>query len=200
VLTLEDLDRLRRMDPVDLDGSTVPDFDLYLHNNLREESRKGKRTELQVRSDTAKGIGFEHVLLEHLDPPIFQQAAPAMENARDLRYSLRMKDFLYRERPVQVKTITRLHGSYAYLGESMLASIMKCFQFNDFFVFGISEPLGDRNEGSSLFRHRPAFAISTSTLRLSIRTQDGSYINLDGLSRRPDHFQPICRELLDEDD
>lgn len=190
-----DLDIIRNLDPARFDGSDLPGFETVLKNNINEEvRRKRTRTPLQIRSDTAKGLGFEKFLR---DTEIFTDAAPIVENPREqLKYKDRQKDFWYGKQAVQVKTITKVLGTSAYLNSSMHDSIMKSIKLNDFFIFGIAQIHGSRDEGCTVFTYAPGFAISSETLELSIRIQDeSSYINLDGLARRPDHFQLLCEKV-----
>jgi hypothetical protein len=192
LLKEKDVQILRNMLPETLDGTLVPDFDQVLKNNQKENIKKGSpRTPLQVLSDTAKGIGFEfYMSLSGL----FTQAAPIVEDPRKLNYSDRQKDFWYDGKSVQVKTISRLYGSYAYVSEAMAQSIWKSLDLNDFYLFGVSEIVGERDSGATTFTHEPAFVISSDVLK-RILQPGKTHIDVTDMHKRPDHYISLNQKL-----
>lgn len=187
-----DVRKLRGLQPETLDGSLIPNFTTILSNNNRENERKGSpRTSLQVLSDSAKGLGFEFYLSL---TGLFETAAPVVEDARTLDYALRQKDFWYGDKAVQIKSLTRMYGSYAYLTEHMVSSVLKSVDLNDFFIFGISQIQGERNDGSTMFTHEPGFAISSETLK-GLLHSGRDYIDVTDMHKRPDHYISLNRQL-----
>jgi hypothetical protein len=198
MLLQNDLETLMGLSPETLDGSLSEGFNQIVANNCQEEQRKrrDRRTPNQIISDTAKGIGFEHYVNQ---TGMFEVVSPIVENPREnLKYSERQKDFRYNGKAVQVKTISKVLGLDAYLGNRMRLSIEKCIPLNDFFLFGLAKIQGSRDDGSTTYTYSPGFVISSECLSLSIREHDGmTYVGLDGLWRRPDHFQALDSQLIE---
>jgi hypothetical protein len=191
-----DLEVLIDLPPIVFDGWTVPDIEKIYNNNLKQELKKGgKRTPLQIKSDTAKGIGFEQLMIE---TGLFVASAPVVDNAdKDLKYSERQTDLFYGSDIVQAKTVSRLYGDQFYLKDSQYRSVRASLRFNNFFLFGSAEIEGNRDEGTTLFTYAPIFCIDTSLLDLITRTpsSSGAY-SLDRLlSKFPQKFQPIKSTL-----
>ncbi len=202
MLSEKDLEFIRYLKPVTFDGTLSDGFDKIELNNQRQNIKKGSpRSGEQVRSDTAKGLGFEHLLFNECYP-IFSVAAPPVDNPDvELDYEDRQKDFWYGKQSVQVKTITKLHGTYVYITDSMVRSIMKSVDLNDFFIFGLAQIEGSRDEGDTVFTYEPAFVISSWALKYLIQASlskpEGPTIDLCDMYKRPDHYQSLHFKLCE---
>lgn len=195
MLELIDLEKLRSLEPITFDGSQSRGYEMVMANSKKRET---ERTDLQVKSDHAKGLGFEEVLIT---TGVFDDHMPDIVEDADTLGDDRFKDFFYKGAPVQIKCVSKLYGNTVYLSQAMWKSCLKATKHNDFFVFGAGEPLGERDQGNTLFSYRPAFVMSSmlvsKVLQWSFSAGEGNKFSLDRLDTKfPDDYQPILKHLL----
>lgn len=193
-----DLELLRAMEPITYDGSQSRGFEQVLKNSLKRET---KRTMPQMISDHAKGLGFEEILVS---TDIFDEYVPPIVEDADELGDERFRDLFYNGAAVQVKCVSKLYGNLFYLTPAMFKSILKSAPLNDFFIFGTAEPMGDRDQGNTVFSYLPAFVMSSALIVKLASKGWGSgengediKISLDRIDKKfPDEYQPIRSHLI----
>ena len=195
-----DVALLQNLPEATIDARNIVGFEQMVKNNFGRVSNK--RTLHQVQYDTASGFGLEDYFTS---TGLFIPANPIYENPNEHPWSEIAVDLYYGSECVQVKSFTHLseRGDMVWISKSTYDSIKKSVAHNDFFLFGFTKGVNpDRDNGSTTFTYRPAFAIESSVILNFIQapSEHSSAVSYKlilehDLLIRPKYFQPLCPEL-----
>lgn len=157
---------------VDFTTQHQDDLNMMTENNWKQEKkRRGKRSYETVQEHTAMGLGSE-IALTSL--PWFGQVSEIVEDAMQLNYIDRMRDYKYlleEGRYGQQKTMNLKYPDLRwYISFSQLESLLRSAPFNqDLMIFGYNKL------GTLKFEYKPVFLIDMQ----KVCTPTSKYITID---------------------
>jgi hypothetical protein len=161
---------------VDFNKSHQADLEMMTENNWKQEKKKrGKRTREMIKEHTAMGLGSEIAVLSL---PWFGQVSEIVENAMELNYVDRMRDYKYlleEGRYGQQKTMNlKYPDDRWYISFSQLESLLRSAPFNQDLLI-----VGYHKIGELVFEYKPKFLIDMQ----KVIAQDSKYITIDRNSK-----------------
>ena len=157
---------------VDFNNEHQEELELMTQNNWKQERKKrGKRSLETVREHTAMGLGSEIAVLTL---PYFAQVSDIVENAMELNYVDRMRDYKYlleEGRYGQQKTMNLKYPDLRwYISFSQLESLLRSAPFNQDLLI-----VGYYKLGELKFEYRPKFLIDME----KVISPNSKYIKID---------------------
>lgn len=176
---------------IDFNTQHQEDLKLMTENNWKQEKKKrGKRSYETVQEHTAMGLGSELALLTL---PYFGQVSEIVENAMELNYVDRMRDYKYlleEGRYGQQKTMNLKYSDLRwYISYSQLESLLRSAPFNqDLMIVGYNK-LGELK-----FEYKPVFLIDMK----EVISTNSRYINIDRNSKFDSYIFDWRKAVNDE--
>ena len=175
---------------VDFNKDYQAELELMTNNNWKQECKKrGKRSLETVKEHTAMGLGSEIAVLSL---PFFAQVSDIVENAMELNYVDRMRDYKYlleEGRYGQQKTMSLKYPDLRwYISFSQLESLLRSAPFNqDLLIVGYHK-LGDM-----VFEYKPKFLIDME----KVIAPNSKYIKVDKASKFGSYIFDWKQAVLD---
>ena len=157
---------------IDFNTQHQDELHMMTENNWKQEKKKrGKRSYETVQEHTAMGLGSELALLTL---PYFGQVSEIVEDAMQLNYIDRMRDYKYlleEGRYGQQKTMNLKYPDLRwYISFSQLESLLRSAPFNqDLLIVGYNKL------GTLKFEYKPVFLIDMQ----KVCTPTSRYIKID---------------------
>ena len=157
---------------VDFNVDHQEELEMMTQNNWRQEKKKrGKRPLEVVREHTAMGLGSEIAVLTL---PYFTQVSEIVENAMELNFVDRMRDYKYlleEGRYGQQKTMNLKYPDLRwYISFSQLESLLRSAPFNqDLLIVGYNQL------GKLKYEYKPKFLIDME----QVISPKSKYIKID---------------------
>lgn len=182
---------------VDFNTQHQDDLKMMTENNWKQEKKKrGKRTYETVQEHTAMGLGSEIALLTL---PYFGQVSEIVEDAMELNFVDRMRDYKYlleEGRYGQQKTMNLKYPDLRwYISFSQLESLLRSAPYNqDLLIVGYNKI------GELKFEYKPVFLIEMQ----KVCTPTSRYITIDKSSKFESYIfdwrkavnDGVCHRLL----
>lgn len=157
---------------VDFNSEYQEELEMMTQNNWKQERKKrGKRSLEIVREHTAMGLGSEIAVLTL---PYFAQVSEIVENAMELNFVDRMRDYKYlleEGRYGQQKTMNLKYPDLRwYISFSQLESLLRSAPFNqDLLIVGYNQL------GKLKYEYKPKFLIDME----QVISPKSKYIKID---------------------
>lgn len=157
---------------IDFNVDHQEELEMMTQNNWRQEKKKrGKRSLETVREHTAMGLGSEIAVLTL---PYFAQVSEIVENAMELNFVDRMRDYKYlleEGRYGQQKTMNLKYPDLRwYISFSQLESLLRSAPFNqDLLIVGYNQI------GKLKYEYHPKFLIDME----KVISPKSKYVKID---------------------